>query len=78
MRKCTFPILCALPGLAITGGMELALNCDFRIATKNTFFKDTHSAFGIAPSGGITVILPRLIGYGRAKFFSLMGNRIDA
>src|SRR5690606_35420972 len=78
MRKCKFPIIGAINGYAITGGFELALACDILIASENTIFKDTHAKFCIAPSWGMSQILPRLIGPYRAKEVSLTARDVPA
>ncbi len=72
------PIIGAINGFAITGGLELALYCDLRIASTEARFADTHARVGVVPGGRVSVMLPRLIGLGRAKEMSLTGNYIDA
>jgi enoyl-CoA hydratase len=72
------PILAAVNGFAITGGFELALACDLRIASREARFADTHARVGILPGWGLSQKLPRLIGIGRAKELSLTGNFIGA
>lgn len=77
MRRCPKPIIAAVNGYAVTGGLELALQCDFLIASEAARFADTHARVGITPSWGLTQILPRLIGANRAKQMSLTGQYVD-
>ncbi len=72
------PIIGAVNGFAITGGFELALMCDFLIASPNAAFADTHARVGVVPGWGLSQRLPRLIGINRAKELSLTGNFLDA
>jgi enoyl-CoA hydratase len=72
------PIIGAVNGFAITGGFELALMCDFLIASSGARFADTHARVGVVPGWGLSQRLPRLIGANRAKELSLTGNFLDA
>jgi len=72
------PIIGAINGFAITGGFELALMCDFLIASTEAKFADTHARVGVVPGWGLSQRLPRLIGINRAKELSLTGNYLDA
>jgi enoyl-CoA hydratase len=72
------PTIAAVNGFAITGGMELAINCDILVASTNARFADTHARVGIVPGWGMSQILPRLIGPVRARYMSYTGNFIDA
>jgi enoyl-CoA hydratase len=72
------PIIGAINGAAVTGGLELALGCDFMIASERARFADTHGRVGVMPGMGITVRLPQLIGIDRARQMSLTGDFIDA
>ena len=78
MASCPQPIIGAVNGFAITGGFEIALMCDFLIASTNAQFADTHARVGVVPGWGISQRLPRLIGINRAKEVSLTGNYLDA
>jgi enoyl-CoA hydratase len=72
------PLIGAINGVAVTGGFELALNCDFLIASDQAGFADTHARVGIQPGWGLTVLLPQAVGLRRAKELSTSGNFIDA
>lgn len=72
------PIIGAVNGVAITGGLELALNCDFLIASERAKFGDTHSRVGVMPGWGLTVLLPQAIGLRRAREMSFSGNFLSA
>jgi enoyl-CoA hydratase len=72
------PLIGAINGVAVTGGFEIALMCDFMIASTNARFADTHARVGIAPGWGLSQKLSRLIGIGRAKEVSFTGNFVDA
>ena len=72
------PVIGAINGFAITGGFELALMCDFMIASENAKFADTHCRIGIVPGWGLSQKLPRLIGINRAKELSFTGNFLEA
>ena len=72
------PVIGAVNGFAITGGFELALMCDFLIASPEARFADTHARVGVVPGWGLSQRLPRLIGINRAKELSLTGNYLDA
>ncbi|MFO7560463.1 MAG: enoyl-CoA hydratase-related protein [Desulfobacterales bacterium] len=65
------PIIGAINGHAITGGFELALNCDFLIASENASFADTHARMGIHPGWGVTQLLQQAVGIRMAKQISL-------
>jgi enoyl-CoA hydratase len=78
MLGLTQPIIGAVNGYAITGGFELALMCDFLIASSAARFADTHARVGVVPGWGLSQRLPRLIGINRAKELSLTGNYLDA
>ena len=72
------PVIGAINGFAITGGFEIALMCDFLIASPEARFADTHARVGVVPGWGLSQRLPRLIGINRAKELSLTGNYLDA
>ena len=78
IRSCPVPMISAVNGFAITGGLELALMGDFILAGESARFADTHARVGITPSWGMTQVLPRLIGRNRARQMSLTGAFIDA
>jgi enoyl-CoA hydratase len=72
------PVIGAINGVAITGGFEVALACDFLVASDQARFADTHARVGIMPGWGLTVLLPAAIGVRRAKELSTTGNFLDA
>jgi enoyl-CoA hydratase len=72
------PLIGAINGVAITGGFELALNCDFLIASDRAKFGDTHTRVGVMPGWGLTVLLPQAIGVRRAREMSFTGNFMSA
>ena len=72
------PIIGAINGVAVTGGFEVALACDFLIASERARFADTHARVGIQPGWGLTVLLAEAIGLRRARQMSATGNFIDA
>jgi enoyl-CoA hydratase len=74
----TVPVIAAVNGPAVTGGLELALGCDFMIASDRATFADTHARVGVMPGGGMTIRLPQLIGINRARQMSLTGDFVDA
>ncbi|MCC2602840.1 enoyl-CoA hydratase [Sphingopyxis yananensis] len=78
IEACPQPVIGAINGVAITGGFEVALACDFLIASPNARFADTHGRVGILPGWGLSARLSRIIGIGRAKQLSLTGNFLDA
>ena len=77
MDRCSKPIIGAVNGPAITGGMEVALACDVLIAARSARFADTHGRVGVLPGAGLSQRLSRAIGIYRAKYLSLTGNFLD-
>jgi enoyl-CoA hydratase len=71
------PVIAAVNGPCNGGGLELALCCDFRIASEAASFGLGEIRIGVMPAGGGTARLPRLIGPGAAKKFLYFGDRID-
>jgi enoyl-CoA hydratase len=72
------PLIGAINGVAVTGGFELALNCDFLIASERAKFGDTHARVGVMPGWGLTVLLPQAVGVRRAREMSFTGNFMSA
>jgi 2-(1,2-epoxy-1,2-dihydrophenyl)acetyl-CoA isomerase len=71
------PVIAAINGPAVGGGAELALACDFRIASEEARFIFTEVKIGIIPDAGAIPRLTRLLGYGKAKEIILTGRTID-
>jgi enoyl-CoA hydratase/carnithine racemase len=72
------PVVAALNGSALGGGLELALLCDLRVAVPEALLGLPETSLAIIPSAGGTQRLPRLIGEGRAKEIILLGRRLTA
>ncbi len=72
------PLIGAINGPAITGGFELALNCDFLVASTRAIFADTHARVGVMPGWGLAVLLPAVVGFRKARELSLTGNFLTA
>jgi enoyl-CoA hydratase len=72
------PVIGAVNGAAVTGGLELALNCDFLVASDRARFADTHARVGVHPLWGLTVTVPEAVGIRRAREMTTTGNFIDA
>ncbi len=72
------PVIGAINGAAVTGGLELALYCDILIASEHARFADTHARVGIMPSWGMSVRLPQKVGVGLARRMSLTGDYLSA
>ena len=78
MDRCGQPIIAAINGFALGGGLELALACDIRTAGEDSQLGLTEVNLAIIPGGGGTQRLPRLVGRGKALEMILTGARVDA
>jgi len=74
----TKPVIGAINGACVTGGFELALACDFLVASERARFGDSHARVGFTPAGGMSVFLPHAVGLRKAREMSFTGNFIDA
>jgi enoyl-CoA hydratase/carnithine racemase len=72
------PVIAAINGVALGGGLELALLCDLRVAAAHAKLGLPETTIGIIPGAGGTQRLPRVIGEARAKELILLGRRVDA
>lgn len=77
IAECPFPVVGAVNGAAVTGGFELALNCDVLVATPNALFMDNHTKYGLHPVAGLTWRLARSVGINNAKLATLASYPID-
>jgi len=71
-------VIAAVNGLALGGGLELALACDIRVAEEHALFGFPEVSLGLVPGAGGTQRLARLVGPGKAKMLILTGDPIDA
>lgn len=78
IRRCAKPVIAAIQGAAIGGGLELLLACDLVIASTNARFADTHAQVGHAPSAEFVKRLVQLVGVQRANEMSLTGAFLEA
>jgi enoyl-CoA hydratase/carnithine racemase len=70
MKALPQALIAQIHGACFTGGLELALGCDFIIAAEDAKFGDTHAKLGFRPTWGMTQRLPRAVGMVRAKFIA--------
>lgn len=77
-ERCRKPVIAAIDGYTMGAGLELALACDFRIATDRSLFSFPEIRLGMIPGSGGTQRALRLIGMTRAKLFMMTGRRISA
>ena len=78
LENCSKPVVAAINGIALGGGLETALCCNYRIAHKNAFVGLPEVNLGLLPGGGGTQRLPRLIGPGEALKMMLSGGHVPA
>ena len=78
LKQRQTPMIAAVNGYAMTGGLELALWCDFIWAAESAVFADTHAKVGLLPTWGMTQWLPKRVGVSRAKELSLSARPLDA
>src|SRR5262249_34589929 len=72
------PVIAAVNGVTVTGGLEIALACDFRVASERARFADTHARVGVTPGWGLTARLPQAVGQSWARQMSFTGDYVDA
>jgi 2-oxoglutaroyl-CoA hydrolase len=77
-ERCSKPVVAALRGYAFGVGLELALACDFRLATPDVQLALPEATIGMLPGSGGTQRLARMIGLGRAKDMIMRGRRVNA
>ena len=78
IRNLKKPIIAAIRGWALGGGLELAATCDIRIAARDAVFGAPEVRLGWIGAGGTSQFLPRLLGYGQAMRILLTGDRVPA
>jgi len=77
-ERCRKPVIAAIDGFTMGAGLELAVACDFRIATRRSEFAFPEVRLGMIPGSGGTQRALRLIGMTRAKLFMMTGQRVSA
>ena len=78
LEAAPVPVVAAIHGYCLGGGLEIALACDFRIATRDAQLGFPEVNLGLLPGGGGTQRAPRLISRGRAAWLIMSGERIPA
>lgn len=78
LRAFPKPVIAAVNGIALAGGMELVMACDLVIAAESARMGDAHSNFGVFPGAGGAAVMPRRIGLNRAKWLLFTGDHVPA
>jgi enoyl-CoA hydratase len=78
IERCSKPVIAAVNGLALAGGLELALSCDLIVASDAATLGDVHIRYGLVPGGGATQRLPDAIGRRRARWLMYTGATLSA
>jgi len=78
LEASDLPVVAAVQGMCLAGGLELMLACDVVFAASDAGFGDQHSQYGLVPGGGGSQRLPRLIGLRRALDLFFSARRVDA
>jgi 2-(1,2-epoxy-1,2-dihydrophenyl)acetyl-CoA isomerase len=78
IRSMPKPVICGVNGVAAGIGASFAMACDIRIAADDAYFSEAFVGIGLAPDGGVTWMLPRLVGRGKALEMFFTGGRLTA
>lgn len=78
LRKLPLPVIACVNGLAMGGGLELAMHCDIVVAAETAKLADAHANVGVLPGAGGAALLPRLIGPVFAKYMVFSGDAVPA
>jgi enoyl-CoA hydratase len=78
LRAMRIPVVCAVNGPCVSGGLEIALSASFVVASERARFADTHARLNVVPAWGLTALLPRAVGLSKARELSLTGDFVDA
>ncbi len=77
IRALGCPVIAAVHGHAVAGGFELMCQCDLRVVADDARLRVGDLDIGLSPTGGLTHILPRLVGAGRARLLLLAGEEVS-
>lgn len=78
LRAMSKPVIAAVNGACVSGGLEIALSCSFVVASERARFADTHARLGVVATWGLTALLPRAVGIRKAREMSVTGAFVDA
>lgn len=78
MQSLQLPIIAAVNGVAAGAGVSLALACDLRVAATSARFQLSFAKIGLMPDAGLTWLLPRVVGLGRANELAFLGGNLSA
>lgn len=78
IRETEKPFVCAVNGIAAGAGANIALACDFVIASDQAWFTQAFAKVGLIPDSGGTFFLPRLVGFSRATELMMLGEKVTA
>jgi enoyl-CoA hydratase len=78
LRSMQTPVVCAVNGACVSGGLEIALSASFVVASDRARFADTHARLNVVPAWGLTALLPRAVGLRKATEMSITGNFVGA
>lgn len=78
LRAMRTPVVCAVNGACVSGGLEIALSASFIVASERASFADTHARLDVVPTWGLTALLPRAVGLRMAREMSLTARVVSA
>jgi enoyl-CoA hydratase len=78
LRAMSKPVICAVNGACVSGGLEIALSSTLIVASERARFADTHARLGVVATWGLTALLPRAVGIRKASEMSITGNFVAA
>ena len=78
LRDFPKPVIAALNGITMAGGLELAMCCDIVVASEDARIGDAHANFGVYPGAGGAAVLPRLVPHNVAKYLLFTGKTLSA
>jgi enoyl-CoA hydratase len=78
LRAMKTPVICAVNGACVSGGLEIALSASFIVASDRARFADTHARLNVIPTWGLTALLPRAVGVRLARELSITGRFLEA